>query len=151
VSFSIKTLSWAIDAGPYNQPRPMIPANRPLAPAARSSMLANLVTGRPSQPGAETMRIAVLLVGFLASAVFDTAAVAKDTAPPEITATGIKEFDDVFMQGQGHPDQPDHVEDEAPDGERRRQQLARAREGHAVQGRHGRPQQEGRRQGEGRR
>jgi len=46
------------------------------------------------------MRIAVLLVGLLASAVFDTAAFAKDTAPPEITATGIKEFDDVFMQAK---------------------------------------------------
>ena len=46
------------------------------------------------------MRFAVLLVGLLASAVFDTAASAKDTAPPEITATGIKEFDDVFMQAK---------------------------------------------------
>jgi hypothetical protein len=63
-------------------------------------MLANLVTGRPPNQEPETMRIAVLLVGLLASAVFDTAAFAKDTAPPEITATGIKEFDDVFMQAK---------------------------------------------------
>ena len=46
------------------------------------------------------MRIAVLLVGILASAVFDTTAFAKDTAPTEISATGIKEFDDVFMQAK---------------------------------------------------
>jgi hypothetical protein len=46
------------------------------------------------------MRIAVLLVGLLASAAFDTAAFAKDTAPPEITATGIKDFDEVFMQAK---------------------------------------------------
>jgi methyl-accepting chemotaxis protein len=46
------------------------------------------------------MRIAVLLVGLFASAAFDTAASAKDTAPPEITATGIKDFDDVFMQAK---------------------------------------------------
>jgi hypothetical protein len=46
------------------------------------------------------MRIAVLLVGLLASAALDTAAFAKDAAPAEITATGIKPFDDVFMQAK---------------------------------------------------
>ncbi len=47
------------------------------------------------------MRFAVLLVGILASAALETDALAKDTtAPAEITATGIKPFDDVFMQAK---------------------------------------------------
>ena len=46
------------------------------------------------------MRIAVLLVGLLASAAFDTTAMAKDTAPAEITATGVQSVDDVFMKAK---------------------------------------------------
>ena len=46
------------------------------------------------------MRIAVLFVGLLASAAFDPTAMAKDTAPAEISATGVQELDDVFMKAK---------------------------------------------------
>ena len=46
------------------------------------------------------MRIAVFVAALAGAFAFETSAFAKDTAPAEITATGIKEFDDVFMQAK---------------------------------------------------